>query len=203
MSDLQKFDPGPTKKLRTEVIERLKDNYAHDYLEEDVFEKRISVAMNTDSKGELLSLVEDLPKDHSSMVPGRYSINSGKVDSASTIFTIMGSIKRRGVWKPSRYSNAICVMGEADLDFTEAQIPPGVSDLNIFCMMGEVNIIVPQGINVESKGIPVMADFSDTTIEQEDPNAPTLRVKAFVLMGEVNIRYPKKKKERVWGWKKS
>ena len=199
MSDLQNFDPGPAKKLRTEVIERLKENYALDYLEEDVFEKRISIATNTNSKGELLSLVEDLPdvpKDHSSMIPGKYSINSGKVESAGTFFTLMGSTKRKGLWKPARYTNTICVMGEAYLDYTEAQIPPGVSDLNIFCMMGDVNIIVPQGLNVESKGIPVMADFSDTTIEQEDPNAPTLRVKAFVLMGDVNIRYPKKKKKK-------
>jgi hypothetical protein len=85
-------------------------------------------------------------------------------------------------------------MGGLSLDFREALLPPGETDVWIFTLMGGAEIIVPPGLTVESDGIAIMGGFEhreDSSIT-DDPNAPILRLRGLALMGgvEVSIRYP-------------
>ena len=106
----------------------------------------------------------------------------------------LGGVERKGRWIPARTSFAIAVMGGLSLDFREALLPPGETEVWIFTLMGGAEIIVPPGLTVESDGIAIMGGFEhreDSSIT-DDPNAPILRLKGFALMGgvDVSIRYP-------------
>jgi hypothetical protein len=76
-----------------------------------------------------------------------------------------------------------------DLDFREAIMPPGVTELKIFAMWGGVEVIVPPGLNVECHGVGIMGGFDHAPegVAPTDPTAPTLRITGVALMGGVDI----------------
>ncbi len=199
MSDLQEYDHGPTKKLRTDVIEKLKINYAHDNLDEDIFEMRLAKATNSQSSAELVSLVSDLPdissgKTEQRTESGGIELNTGKVKQNETVIAVMSGSDRKGKWYPSKKTKVFTMMGGVDLDYTRAVMPPGVTEVNIFCMMGGVDIRVPPGINVDVSGIPFMGGIDNRIKSEPEPGAPELKIRAVVVMGGIDLKGPRRKK---------
>jgi hypothetical protein len=86
-------------------------------------------------------------------------------------------------------NNVIAFCGGAELDFREAVLPPGVTELKIFAMWGGVEVIVPPGLNVECHGVGIMGGFEHVpeTSLPVNPGAPTLRVTGVALMGGVDV----------------
>ena len=203
MEELQKLENMPLKGVREKVISTLQYGYAHDFIEEREFEERLHEATNSDNRTALLALVKDLPgpreeKQKNSVnrplaEEGEYYLNEGQVKEDSAIITIMSGSERKGVWKPPKRLKVFTVMGGADLDFTKAALNPGTTTISIFCLMGGVDIFVPKGVNVEVHGLPIMGGLDNKTEEFYDENAPTIKIKAFVLMGGVDIKHKKKK----------
>jgi hypothetical protein len=192
----------PIERVRERVVEQLKLNYAHDNIVVDEFERRISLAHESDDRDALKSLVRDLPVLKDSAV-GSYqqssytwALNDGKVKRDDSMIAILGGVERKGSWAPARYNKVLAFMGGVDLDFTEAKLPEGVTEIDLFCVMGGVELIVPDGVNVEMQGVPIMGGFEDKTDHTPDERAPTIRIRGLVLMGGVEAKPPKKKKRR-------
>lgn len=127
---------------------------------------------------------ERLPADHAEAEPER-----------ETILAIMGGSVRKGEWEPPEVLRILALMGGVDLDFSEAVLLEGVSEVHIFALMGGVNIKVPTDINVEVRGIGIMGGFNELSQRLEDPDAPTLRVRGVALMGGVDVKVKKDKKK--------
>ena len=105
----------------------------------------------------------------------------------------MGGASRRGAWTPARHNFGLAIMGGTELDFREAILGPGVTEVRVLAVWGGVEIIVPPGMNVETHGIGIMGGFDHFTERATtDPDAPTLRITGFACMGgvEVTQRYP-------------
>jgi hypothetical protein len=85
-------------------------------------------------------------------------------------------------------------MGGICLDFREALLPPGATEVWIFTAMGGAEIIVPPGLAVESDGVAILGGFehAEQADLQLDPDAPLLRLRGLALMGgvDVKIRHP-------------
>jgi hypothetical protein len=83
-------------------------------------------------------------------------------------------------------------MGGTELDFREAALPQGVTQVQVLAIMGGVEIIVPPGVNVDSHGIGIMGGFEDAGEQEHDPSAPTLRIAGLAVMGgvDISVRYP-------------
>ncbi len=110
-----------------------------------------------------------------------------------TILAVMGGASRRGSWVPPRKLQILAVMGGAELDFREARFGAEGIDINIFALMGGVEIIIPPGVRVEISGVALMGGFEEHgSTSAADAYAPVLRVGGFALMGgvEIRTRYP-------------
>lgn len=196
MSDLP--EQRPSRLTRERVIEKLTLNYAHNNLDDEEFETRLSRATNTDSEQELMSLVQDLPevaepapaprKRSDSTVP----VNLGPVREEGTLVALLGGTSRKGVWQPPRNLRIFAMLGGVDLDFTQAEMPPGTTEVTVFTFMGGIDIVVPPGLNVDVSGVPLMGGFDDRSSGIVDPEAPTLRVRGVAIMGGVDVKLPKK-----------
>ena len=85
-------------------------------------------------------------------------------------------------------------MGGTQLDFREALLAPGVTEVTVFCKMGGVDIIVPPGLQVDFSGTGIMGgfDMSDEVTPVQDPDAPILRVNGIAFCGgaDVTVREP-------------
>src|SRR5690606_14145408 len=87
--------------------------------------------------------------------------------------------------------------GGAELDFRDARFRPGVTEVFIFATMGGVAMIVPPGLAVDTSGIAIMGAFEHRDqhmdrVPDADGDAPSLKVRSFVMMGgvEVSVRMP-------------
>lgn len=198
MSDLHA--QRPTQGAREHVIEKLTLNYAHSNLDDEEFEARLARATNTESSTELMMLVSDLPdiveerkaSPAKEPQPSVLSLNTGIVREEGTLLALLGGTSRKGVWRPPRHLRIFAMMGGVDLDFTEAEMPPGTTEVTVFTIMGGIDIIVPPGLNVDVAGIPLMGGFDDHSSGMVDPNAPTLRIRGVAIMGGVDVKLPKK-----------
>jgi hypothetical protein len=124
------------------------------------------------------------------------AINKGSIQQSATFAGILSGVSRKGVWRPARQTNVVALLGGVDLDYSEAEMPPGVTVINAFCALGGLDIRVPDGINVELEGIPILGGVEDKSDGVVDPSRPTLRVKALVLLGGVEVKKAKQKKKR-------
>lgn len=204
MREMQEFDKTPLAQVREFVIDQLKINFAHDNLGVEEFENRLEQANQSSSKQTLLELVADLPRIHDgdskevAAYEGALTINTGPVRETANMVAILGGSSRKGVWKPARMTRAVAILGGTELDYTEAVIPPGITDLNVFCLMGGLEVTVPPGMNVIVDVIPILGGVEDNADTTENPDGPTLRIRGFIAMGGVEVKTgrPKKKKKR-------
>ncbi len=198
MNERKDLDIGISNYMRDKVIDKLKHAYANDLLEEKDFEKRVEIATSTRQRHELGYLIDDLPADIEKLpiqqtAASPVSINRGKVRESSTFVGIFSGIEKKGVWNPARSMKIVAVMGGVELDFTHAEMPPGITDIKIFAMMGGVEIRVPPGINVDTHGFAFMGGFDDRCPNKDIPGAPTIRISGFAFLGGIEIKPPKKK----------
>jgi hypothetical protein len=185
---------------RDRVIAALSDHFAHDNLDVDEFEQRITVAHTSESTEEIESLLADLPAGEPALATSAGGapvtkvapalVPEAQVRPAETMLAIMGGVDRRGGWNLPRRLRLVTFMGGAHLDLREARLPPGPVDIEIFSVMGGVEIIVPPGLAVETHGSAIMGGFQEVNRSPSHPDAdaPLLRVHGFVMMGGVDIR---------------
>jgi hypothetical protein len=174
---------------REKTLEKLEANYAHGYINLEDFETLLEMAVNTTLPEDLERINARLKDVHDrTSSSGNRKGSSGNIRAEENFFGIMSGISRRGKWKPARKSTVYVLMGGVDLDFTQAQFPPGDIDIEFFCLMGGLDIIVPHGINVDLKGIPIMGGIESKVHEEYSSGKPTITIHGVVLMGGVEVK---------------
>jgi signal transduction histidine kinase len=129
---------------------------------------------------------------------------SVQIDPERELSVMMGSLQRRGPWiVPSELSVSV-MWGNAELDFREATLPPGLTTIHAAVKMGNLEVIVPPGIPVEMQVSPVLANV-ETHVRSaapaavpelpgtpyRDPARPEpsrLRIVGRVKLGNVEVR---------------
>jgi hypothetical protein len=176
---------------REQVIAKLSDAFARDLLDVDEFERRLGVAHSTEAVAELDKLVADLAASAApttALVPAR-TASPDRVRDKATVVALMGGAMREGSWTPARKTRVVAVMGGVELDFREAHLAPGVTEVVANALMGGVHIIVPPHLAVEMDGSAIMGGFDSSARAPAhlDPDRPLLRVSGIAMMGGVHI----------------
>jgi hypothetical protein len=185
------------KQRRERTIQLLCEHFAQDRLDLADFEARLDIANRAGSVTELDVLLQDLPVARPAVTPvqpaaealarGGRAVRDAVRDSR-TLLALMGGVERRGHWTPARKNIVIAIMGGADLDFREVELPSGETEVFIFCMMGGAEIIVPPGLAVDASGIAIMGGFAHASAPaRPDPDTPVLRIHGLCIMGGVDI----------------
>jgi len=193
--------PGPTlAEKRDNTIKLLIDSFASDRLTVEDFESRLDRAHRAADVGSLDNLVADLPATAAGKAPAtapataRVPVRPEHIRESQFLVSVMGGFERKGSWIPARTTRVLSFMGGAVLDFREAQLAPGVTELQLFAMMGGVEIIVPPGVAVDSSGIAIMGSFAHGPGQPAgaDADAPVIRVGGLAIMGgvEIHVRLP-------------
>ena len=190
----------PVKYLRDKVVDQLKYNLVHSHLEFDEFEQLARIAINTQSKTELLSLIEDLPVKDTTESTKQELVPYSEEES---IINILSSTKRKGAWSPPKHLKVTTVLGESALDFREVKLGPELRYISIGCCLGSVKIVIPQGVNVVSNVKNILGDVKVISLNQGriDPDSPTIVINGQVILGDVKIIAKGKeipKKKRFW-----
>jgi hypothetical protein len=98
---------------------------------------------------------------------------------------VFGGTQRTGRWRLPRRSVGLVVFGDADLDLRQAELPGGAATLTAFLFFGNVDLYVPEGIEVDFGGLTVFGHRREWG--RDVPGAPLLRVRVFALFGTADL----------------
>ncbi|MHB1710191.1 MAG: DUF1707 SHOCT-like domain-containing protein [Acidimicrobiales bacterium] len=168
---------------RDRTVNALRDHVVLGRLTLDEYSERVAAALVARTQGDLEPLLADLPAgEHREQEipvhrPRRWMI------------AIMGGATAKGRWRASGHTTAIAVMGSCDLDLRQAEIQGSEMIIDAISIMGGVNIVVPEGFDVELVGFSIMGGrhsrIRDVPII---PGSPRIRVRAFPVMGGVEVK---------------
>lgn len=107
----------------------------------------------------------------------------------SGLLSVFSGQVRRGPWELPQQFRIATVFGSAEIDLREALIGDGESVIEVFCVFGSVEIMVPPGIRVEFDGDGFAGSFEYTPdpMFTPPPGAPTLRITGSAAFGAVEV----------------
>jgi len=109
-------------------------------------------------------------------------------DDVDHVVAIMSGAKRTGRWEPAAKFRVLAVMGGAELDFRDADMLEGTTEIQVLAIMGGCSIIVPPDVAVHVNGVGFMGGFSHVRHDPPDSDAPLIKVKGLAVMGGVEVK---------------
>jgi len=103
---------------------------------------------------------------------------------------VLSHMRRDADWILPRLFRVFTFWGNAEIDLTQALLAPGTSEIEIRCIMGSVEIVVPPDVRVESEVDAVLgsAEVQRQIASTTSPDAPTVRITGSAFMGSIEIR---------------
>lgn len=203
---------------RERVIDLLCEHFAEDRLSLEEFERRVDQVNASRTLDDLQAALAGLagggavlpgpspdpgasalqrrrpPMPVEGVPGGPVVVDPSLVKERNWIVAVWSGPERKGPWTPARTTVVTAIQGGASLDFREARLGPGVTEVNAFAFMGGIEIIVPPGLQVESNGVAIMAGWETSTeiTGVTDPGKPILRISGLSVWGgvEVVVRHP-------------
>jgi hypothetical protein len=179
---------------RERTINTLCEFFANDSLELADFEQRLDRAHRATSLADLEKLTADLQVAAPAGAPAappavRRPLGALQRAARQLLVAVMGGVTRKGRWTPAQHTVLLAFWGGAELDFRDADLAPGVTEVTIIAVMGGASVVVPPNLNVETGGIAIMGGFDHRgTGETPSADSPTLRVNGLAVMGGVDIQ---------------
>jgi uncharacterized protein DUF1707 len=189
-------DPGqlptrPIEQVRERVVEALSEHFARDNLTIDELETRMARVYAASTPAEVDSVLDGLPAIAvGAPVPATADSYAPVPKLRERMIAIMSGIVRRGLWKVPRRLRVITIMGGVELDLRQAELPPGVTEIRAFILMGGLSVRVPPGVRLETDGVAIMGGFEDRVHDpgSAGPDAPVVRVTGIAIMGGVDAQ---------------
>ncbi|GAA2204263.1 DUF1707 domain-containing protein [Nonomuraea monospora] len=181
-------DPGEVRASDAEreaVVEQLRVASVEGRLTLAELTDRTEAAYTATTHSELAMLTQDLP-GAGVAAPMPAAAPPGK--KRRWFVGVMGDSKRRGTWRIDQELGAVAVMGDVVLDLREAEVRTDRVEILAVSVMGDVKIIVPDGVYVDLDGMAIMGD-KKVNVMQAPPgmSVPVVRVQAYAVMGDVKV----------------
>jgi hypothetical protein len=127
---------------------------------------------------------DDLTRHEPRIVP------AAAVPQRSGVAACFSKSVREGDWLLPRAFRAVALIGSVRLDLTRSAVAEGTTQIEIVCVMGSVEVIVPHQLRVECDGDPTVGSFGITHDSGSVPaaNAPLLRITGRAFMGSVGVK---------------
>lgn len=168
---------------RDQAVAELRQHLGEGRLDADELSERVERALRARTRGELDAVLADLPSAPPS-VPER-----PRPHATGWTVGIMASSVRRGRWRPRPKTNVVSVMGCCTIDLRQADLDGPELVIQAVAVMGEVEIVVPEGIDVDVSGFPILGEKTlDVRPGPVRPGAPRVLVRAVPVMGSVVVR---------------
>jgi hypothetical protein len=167
---------------RDAVVERLRVASVEGRLTFEELAERTELAYVAVTRGDLDAVTADLPgMGAPGAVPAPLQVRR-------RFTAVMGDCKESISGRVDQPLEALAVMGDVLLDLRGAQVPSGEVSVAATAIMGEVKVIVPDGVAVEMTGYCVMGDRKVLVRETRGgAHVPVVRIRANAVMGDVKI----------------
>ena len=168
---------------RDRTVTLLREHVVAGRLTLDEFSDRMGRALQAATRGELDSVMSDLPA-----APESSTAVSARSQRRWHVAVLSGH-ETKGRWRISGKTNAVAVMGGCDMDLRRAEIEGPEVVITAFAFWGGIKVTVPEGFDVELIGFSFMGGRS---LKMRDvpiiPGSPRIVVRGFAVMGGIDVR---------------
>lgn len=178
---------------REQVIARLSDGYAQDMFDVDELERRLDLAHGAGTVAELDALIADLAPaaapSTALVVAGPTAVDDPNRAETKKLRVILSAVERRGRWSVPRRLDLRVLWGNAELDFRDASLGPGVTTIDVRVFMGNFEVVLPPNLGIDVD----VSSFAGSVTERHrvppdaDPARPLLRIVGSVRFGNLEI----------------
>lgn len=174
---------APTSAQREQTIERLTSSFADDQLTMDEFERRAELVYGALTVVQLQQLVADLPGNSAAAASELgTSTNIENTSKTETIRTVFANTERRGSERVPRRLRLRTLFGNTELDYSTAVFARGITEIDVRCTFGNIEITVPRGVRVELDCSAILASVGSEARRFDDdgvrePNTPPIVVR--------------------------
>ncbi|HLR85987.1 MAG TPA: LiaF domain-containing protein, partial [Nocardioidaceae bacterium] len=100
---------------------------------------------------------------------------------------MFGHVARRGRLRLQRRVVACSGFGDLDLDLRNASMDPSGTAITVLAGFGNVDLYVPEGVNVEVVGVSLFGHCRDFGRDPDRQDAPKVRVRVVGFAGTVDV----------------
>jgi hypothetical protein len=167
---------------RERVVAQLRDASVQGRLTLDEFSDRLGKAYSARTGADLAALVRDLPAAATPATvlarhrPKRFTV------------AVFSNVQRTGRWRMPTSGFVAVAFGDADIDLRQAELDADVVSLTAFVLFGNVDVYVPEGLDVDLSGLAVFGHRREFGSElPARPGMPLLRVRIVSLFGTGDV----------------
>lgn len=181
-----------SSEARDEAIRLLTAAFADDSISVAEFELRVAAVYKADSPSALAETTRDLPAP-----PADPAKLPARVEETT-------AVTRRGQQQLSSFLSAVerdlngpvperldvrSVMGSLELDLRRAEFPPGVTEIRVDAIMGNIEVELPKYVRVENEGHAFLGSFSvkGRSRRGREDDAPVVRITGRSIMSNVEV----------------
>lgn len=177
---------------REEAVKRLSAAFAEDTIPVAELERRIAEVYRAMTPQALQETMRDLPAPTApgATVPAPADRPASVARPPSQHFSVVLGSTERSVQGPiPERLDVAAVLGSVELDLRRAEFPPGVTEIHVRSILGNVEIELPAHVRVEHDGLAFLANFSvdGRTRGQRDRDAPVVRITGRSILANVEI----------------
>jgi class 3 adenylate cyclase len=171
---------------RDRTVALLREHVVAGRLTLDEFSDRAGRALEATTRGELDAVMADLPEVSVPTATGTVVTPRAR---RRWHIAVMSGHDTKGRWRIGDKTNAVAIMGGCDLDLRSAEIEGPEVVITAFAFWGGINVIVPEGFDVELVGFSFMGGRS---LKLRDvpiiPGSPRIIVRGFAVMGGIDVK---------------
>ena len=172
---------------RDRTITLLREHVVEGRLTLDEFSERVGRALEAKTRGELEAVMVDLPVTQPP--PATEEVQPARSRARRWHIAIMSGHSTKGRWRIGGKTNAVAVMGGCDMDLRRAEIEGHEVEITAVAFWGGVQIIVPEGFDVDLRGLSIMGGRSlrlrDVPIVR---GSPRIVIRGFAIMGGIEVK---------------
>lgn len=165
---------------REQAVVALREHLLAGRLTLEEFSERVDAALRAKVAGELARVQEGLPAVFVAAAGSRRK--PSRFASA-----VLGHVTRRGRFRLRKRPVAASVFGDLDLDLRDATVDHRRTSLTALAAFGNIDIYVPEGINVEMAGIAIFGHRTDWGRDAVRKDAPVIRVRTLGFAGTIDV----------------
>lgn len=181
--------PVALRDHREKLIDDLSTHFATGAIDVDDFETRLTRVHDAKTMAECNAIVADLapPVAAEQVTIAPLIIEPSLVAPGNRIDVLFGNVERGGGWVVPPELVVRARFGNVELDFREARFTSPVTVLHAHVLFGNVELIVPPHLAVQSEGSSLFGNIESRASAVTDPDRPLLRVVGNVKFGNIEI----------------
>jgi uncharacterized protein DUF1707/cell wall-active antibiotic response 4TMS protein YvqF len=161
---------------RERAVAALRDDLVAGRLTLDEFSERVELAYRARTGEDLAALRQGLPE------PARARRRPTRLTAA-----LFAHVVRRGRLRLRRRTVALAAVADIDLDLRDAEMDDAEPAVVILALLGNVDLYVPEGIEVDVAGVTVFGHRREWGNEAIRAGAPIVRVRTLGLFATVDV----------------